>query len=121
MINARKLVMLGCVAAMLVAVAGCSSAGHARIRRGTPITLVQRDVGVPDVIADESGDQKRYYVPAKRPPEEWPADAPRTFYYLDRNLAVTFVLGKAVKSEPIRPEQRERLAALVRRDAAAED
>ena len=120
MTTTRKLVALVCVGTPLMATAGCGGGGHADVRRGTPITVVQHDVGMPDVIADESGDQKRFYVPAKRPPEEWPGEAPRTFYYMNRDLAVTFVRGKAVKSEPIRPEERKQLEAIVGRNAGAD-
>jgi len=107
------------ILAGVVAVLGCSSES-AGIRRGTPITHVQLEYGVPDVISDESGDVERYYVPTKRPEHEWPADAPRTFYYLDRDMSVTFVSGKAVSSRPIRPEVREQvLLPLLRRHGAA--
>ena len=70
--------------------------GESGIRRGTSITDVQADFGLPDVISDASVDELRLYVPAKRPAYEWPADAPRTFYYLERNLAVESVSGNAV-------------------------
>jgi hypothetical protein len=109
-------VILACTSALLV---GCSEQGGG-VRRGTPITHVQLDYGVPDVISDESGDQVRYYVPAHRPESEWPADAPRTFYYLDRGLAVTFVSGRAVSSAPIDAEVRELvLLPLIRRHGGA--
>ncbi len=108
--------ILACTGALLV---GCSVDGGG-VRRGTPITHVQLDYGVPDVISDESGDEKRFYVPTNRPEYQWPADAPRTFYYLNRNLAVTFVLGKAVRSAPIGAEEREHvLLPLVRRHGGA--
>src|SRR5687768_14996621 len=98
---------------------GCSP-GERGIRRGTPITHVQSDFGEPDVISDSSGDLTRFYVPTNRPREEWPWEAPRTFYYLDRNLAVTFERGKAVRAEAIDAETRERmLEPLVRRHGGA--
>jgi len=107
---------------MLLATAvlcGCSL-GESGIRRGTPITHVQLDRGRPDVISDSSGDLTRFYVPTNRPEAEWPWDAPRTFYYLDRNLAVTFERGKAVRAETIDAEMRERtLKPLVRRQGGA--
>jgi hypothetical protein len=109
------------IAWAVMLLAGCAANDTAGIRRGTPITHVQTDYGIPDVIADRSGDQKRYYVPSHRPESEWPADAPRTFYYLDRGLAVTFVSGKAVGAEPINADFRERvLSPLVRRHGGAE-
>jgi hypothetical protein len=101
-------------------VSGCSL-GESGIRRGTPITHVQLDLGEPDVISDSSGDQTRFYVPMNRPKEEWPWDAPRTFYYLDRNLAVTFECGKAVGAETINAETRRlTLEPLVQRHGDAE-
>jgi hypothetical protein len=107
-----RTVILAFTAALLV---GCSG-NSAAIQRGTPITHVQLDYGLPDVISDESGDEKRYYVPTKRPEYEWPPEALRTFYYLDRDLAVTFVSGKAVSSASIKVEEREEvLLPLVRR------
>ena len=58
----------------------------------------------------------RYYVTADRPEHEWPADAPRTFYYVDRDLAVTFVSGRTVQSEVIHSDLKHRiLRPLVRR------
>ena len=111
-----RTIILACIAVLLV---GCSSSSG-NIRYGTPITHAQADYGVPDVISDESGDQKRFYVPTDRPESEWPADAPRTFYYLDRDLAITFVFGKAVTSGPIDAEERELvLLPLVRRHRGA--
>lgn len=78
------------------------------VRPGTPITHVQLEYGLPDVISDTSGDLARSYAPSSRPAEEWPAEAPRTFYYLDRDLAVTFVLGRATAAGPIEPGLRDR-------------
>jgi hypothetical protein len=101
------------IVAFAVAASGCS-VRESVVRRGTAITVVQRDVGVPDVIEDVSGDTGRQYVPTNRPAEEWPSDAPRTFYYLDRNLAVTFVRGRAVRTTTISDEQRQQLLSLVR-------
>ena len=86
------------------------------MRDGTPITQVQAEYALPDVISDESGDLQRFYVPSRRPPWEWPAEAARTFYYLDRDLAVKFVRGKAVSATSIGKELREStLEPLVRR------
>jgi len=65
---------------------------------GTPITHVQLDLGMPDAISDRSGDRGRFYTPTNRPAAEWPWEAPRSFYYLDRRLVVTFVKGKSVDS-----------------------
>jgi len=90
----------------LLSQSGCATLAPG-IRYGTPITHVQMDYGMPDVISDVSGSDGRFYVPADRPEYEWPADAPRTFYYLDRGLAITFVSGKAVSAEKIDPETRE--------------
>ena len=61
---------------------------------------------------------KRFYVPTNRPESEWPADAPRTFYYIDQDLAVTFIVGKAVRSEPIEPELRDQVLLPLTRNAA---
>jgi hypothetical protein len=111
-----RTVILACTAALLGSCAGNSGA----IPRGTPITHVQLDYGLPDAISDESGSETRYYVPTKRPEHEWPADAPRTFYYLDRDLAVTFVCGETVRSEPIDAEVREQvLLPLIQRHGGA--
>lgn len=105
--------LLACTPAVLVG--GCTL-GDSGLRRGTPITYVQADFGLPDVISDRSGDQARFYLPTSRPAEEWPADAPRTFYYLKRNVAVTFVLGRAVRAGPIEGQLREQvLLPLVQR------
>jgi hypothetical protein len=98
-------VILACIAVLMVGYSG----NNGSIRRGTPITHVQLDYGLPDVISDSSGDETRYYVPTNRPEYEWPADAPRTFYYLERGLAVTFVSGKTVTAEPIDADLRERV------------
>jgi hypothetical protein len=112
----RSTFILACTTALLV---GCSVESGG-VRRGTPITQVQLDYGNPDVISDTSGDEKRFYVPTNRPEYEWPADAHRTFYYLERNMAVMFVLGKAVSSTPIPAEEREQvLLPLVRRHGGA--
>lgn len=81
--------------------------GTTGIRPGTPITQVQADCGRPDAISDAAGDQTRFYRPTDRPEYEWSADALRTFYYLGRDLAVTFVLGRAVRAGPIDPELRD--------------
>lgn len=103
---------------VLLFLAGCSNES---IRRGTPITHVQFDYGLPDVISDRSGDLERFYVPSKRPEEEWPADAPRTFYYVQRNLTVTFVSGKVVKTSSIDPQRREEvILPLIQRRGVAE-
>lgn len=75
------------------------------IVKGTPITHVQADLGLPDVIGDRSGDRGRFYTPYNRPTYEWPADAPRTFYYLDRDLQITFVNGRAVAASGIDKEE----------------
>jgi hypothetical protein len=79
------------------------------------INSVQAEFGMPDVIADQSGDQKRFYTPQRRPEEEWPPDAPRTFYYLGRNLEVVFVRGRASRVRAIRPAEREHLQRMVER------
>lgn len=90
------------------------------MRRGAAITQVQLDCGEPDVISDRSGDQKRFYVPENRPSSEWPAEAPRTFYYLDQDVFVTFVHGKAVREGVIPPAVRETiLLPLIKRQSAS--
>jgi hypothetical protein len=102
-----------------------SSAGHdGRGRspsRNQPLPGGQRQtVERPGRQPVESGDQQRFYLPTHRPEYEWPADAPRTFFYLDRDLAVTFVSGKAVSFAPIDAEVREQvLLPLVRRHGGA--
>ena len=113
----------GVILACTFAVSGGCAADHAAVRRGTPITHVQAEYGLPDVIADRSGDQARFYVPARRPQAEWPADAPRTFYYLERDLAVTFVSGKAVRpSRPIDRQLRDQaLLPLLRQHSVTDD
>jgi hypothetical protein len=82
---------------------GCASrtASTSAIPSGTEITVVQCRFGIPDVISDDSGDLQRFYLSSDRPQEEWPAAAPRTFYYLNENRAITFVQGKSVRCEPI--------------------
>ena len=109
-------VLLIVVAVVLVVGGGGCALGESGIRRGAAIAQVQGELGPPDVISDRSGDLARYYVPARRPPEEWPSDAPRTLYYLERDLALTFVRGRAVRAEAIPDETREVvLLPLVRR------
>ena len=101
------------------AAAGGCAAGDGPVRRGTPITQVQLDYGEPDAISDRSGDLARFYVPADRPAEEWPWEAPRTFYYLDRDLAVTFRGGRVVRAGPIPAAVREHsLLPLLRRQGS---
>jgi hypothetical protein len=70
------------------------------------ITEVQFRLGTPDVISDRSGDQERFYSPYCRPVAEWPADAPRAFYYLSRDLMITFVGGREVSRVEIPSELR---------------
>jgi hypothetical protein len=107
------------VACMFVLLAGCAPSGGG-IGRGTPITQVQLEYGTPDVFSDVSGDEGRDYVPTNRPEEEWPWSAPRTFYYLDRDFAVTFVRGRVEHARPIDPGLREHvLVPLVQRNRAA--
>lgn len=98
-----RAIVLACNIALLIGCAG----KHNTIPRDTPITRVQLDLGIPDAISDESGSEQRLYVPKERPESEWPAEAPRTFFYLDRDLAVTFVLGKSIGAGPINPQFRE--------------
>jgi hypothetical protein len=59
------------------------------------------------VIGEESGDRARFFVPHDPPEHEWPRDARRTFYYLDRDLAVTFERGRVVKTGPIDRRRRD--------------
>lgn len=109
-----------CLLLVALLLSGCSL-GASGVRRGTSITTVQFDFGQPDAISDCSGDLARFYVPTDRPEDEWPWDAPRAFYYLDRNLAVIFVRGKAVRADPIDDETREQtLEPLIQRHHAAE-
>lgn len=113
-------VILACAFASFADCRGGRNLDDGSLRRGTRITDVQAEYGLPDVIVDVSGDERRFYVPTRRPEHEWPADAPRTFYYLGRNVAVTFVSGKAVRAEPIDRELRDAvLAPLVQRQEHA--
>ncbi|MEX0654003.1 MAG: hypothetical protein WD534_16660 [Phycisphaeraceae bacterium] len=89
------------------------SLGDSGIRYGEQITVVQHAFGLPDVISDRSGDLERLYTPQNRPPQQWPASAPRSFYYLDRDLAVTFVHGKARSASRITPDRRETILAVM--------
>lgn len=68
------------------------------------ITEVQLDYGLPDAISDESASEVRLYSPWQRPVMEWPADAPRTFHYIERDLSITFVLGREMNRGPLDPE-----------------
>ncbi len=112
----RSVISMLLVSAVL---SGCSIR-ESGIRQWTSITDVQLELGEPDVISDSSGDLTRFYVPTNRPKEQWPRDAPRTFYYLDRNLAVTFERGEAVRAEAIDPETRRvTLEPLTRRHGGA--
>ena len=102
--------MLRTACTVILVAAWCSGGctlGPIGIRRGTGITVVQADLGLPDVISDESGDFTRLYTPQNRPASEWPSSAPRTFYYLGRDLQITFVNGKATKASRIDPGLRE--------------
>jgi len=103
-----------CVGSVLLVlpVAGCTL-GHGVPAR-EPITHVQADWGRPDVISDESGDLARFYAPTSRPADEWPPEVPRTFWYLDRSVAVTFVRGRAVAARAIRDDERSFLVGVVR-------
>src|SRR5689334_1401932 len=98
---ARTLVILSCALSM----AGC-------VDRRPTITQVQLWYGRPDMISDESGDLMRSYLPNHRPEEEWPAEAPRTFYYLNQNIAVTFVNGREVSRSKLNSEMRKQIDKL---------
>lgn len=73
--------------------AGCA-AGDGAVWKDMSVSRVRAELGPPDVIGERSGDQERFYVPHNPPEHEWPADAVRTFYYTDRDLAVTFERGR---------------------------
>lgn len=65
------------------------------------ITVVQAKYGLPDLIKDSSGDRSRLYTPRQRPEYEWPAYAPRTFYYFKEDKYFTFVYGRLVETGTI--------------------
>jgi hypothetical protein len=102
------------IVAALLLLTGCTL-GDTAIRRGTPITHIQADFGHPDAISDRSGSDDVTYLPHNRPAYEWPADSPRTFYYLDRDLQVTFIHGKATDASAIAPWGRDRILDLLER------
>ena len=109
------------LACLLGLVGGCGAARGNAIRPGTTLARVQVEYGTPDVIYEASADEGRYYAPANRPAYEWPADARRTFYYLQRDVGVTFVSGKVTHVAPIDPALRERvLLPLLRRQGGAD-
>jgi hypothetical protein len=85
---------------------GCARRCGEGVTHGDGITVVQLRLGMPDVISDAAGDMERFYTPHDRPPEEWPGSAPRTFYYLDRDLRVTFLRGKVTACGRIDPERK---------------
>lgn len=62
------------------------------------ITLVQAKFGLPDLIKDSSGDRSRLYSTKQRPEYEWPAYAPRTFYYFKEDKYFTFIYGRLVET-----------------------
>ena len=88
------------VVVTLASLAGCVS------NDADSITDVQADLGLPDAISDSSGDQQRFYSPHDRPAYEWPADSPRTFYYLYHDLQVSFTLGRVVEQSQTEPSTR---------------
>lgn len=94
---------------LLLLLGGCAMSEKASPSSpmGASITQVQTWYGLPDVISDRSGDLERYYSPTNRPAHEWPAEATRTFYYLDRGVVITFVHGQAVEVGPLSDEDRQ--------------
>ncbi|HZN63667.1 MAG TPA: hypothetical protein VFB66_00070 [Tepidisphaeraceae bacterium] len=86
--------------------AGCA-AGDGAVWKDMSVSRVRAELGRPDVIGEESGDEARFYVPHNPPEHAWPAGAVRTFYYLDRNVAVTFERGRVVSTAPIDPRRRQ--------------
>jgi hypothetical protein len=110
LINMHLLTLL-CIA---VSLSGCSL-GESGVQSGTPITRIIEQYGEPDVISERSGDLIRYYTPEQPVEYAWPAEAPKTLYYLDRDIAIKFVLGSAKKVEKITPDERKRLVDLLKR------
>jgi hypothetical protein len=99
---------------LVYATVGCA-ASRDGVRVGEPMTHVQADLGRPDVISDSSGDEVIFYTPYNRPPDEWPWSAPRTFYYLGRDLEVTFERGRVTSVQGISASRRKMLEDLVAR------
>lgn len=117
MLTHHRSIKLSSLLVLAVIIPGCTtlSAQRNTIPRGTQITEVQLEFGLPDVISDESGDLARFYTPGDRPKYEWPAEAPRTFYYIDRNLEVVFVRGARVRTGDISAERMQTLTRMLER------
>jgi hypothetical protein len=110
----QTLIVLSCFMTPSMILQGCQTLGGSGIQRGTLVTAVQKDLGYPHVISDQNGLEVRFYTPSRRPAEEWPADSPRTYYYMDRDLAVKFVYGKAVEAGKIDPKLRDHVLPRLR-------
>jgi hypothetical protein len=77
----------------LSAIGGCSQAGgRVRERRG-----------LPDLVAEESGDLERCYLPGNPPKESWPP-ATRTYYYLSQGERIVVVPGRREAVLPLDAE-----------------
>jgi hypothetical protein len=93
-------------------ISGCTpqTPPDTRVAMGTHITDVQAQFGLPDLIVDHMNGFCRAYTPKDRPATEWPADVPRTFYYLDRDMEVSFVRGEATAVSHLSPDERQVIA-----------
>ena len=102
--------------------AGCAADG-VTVRKGMRYSEVRGQCGAPDVISERAGDEERFFVPEDAPGIRrgygWAADT-LTYYYLERDLAVTFASGRVVRTARIDPRRRDGvLLPLVARDRRA--
>jgi len=105
----RLFISLTLLLGSITLVSGCTPQPppDTRVAMGTRITDVQAQFGLPDLIVDHLNGFCRAYTPKDRPATEWPADVPRTFYYLDRDMEVSFVRGEATGVSHISPDERQ--------------
>jgi hypothetical protein len=88
---------------------GCQSTSNysTEITKGMSKQQVIRDIGQPDIIEETSGDESRYYRPGDQIiyKYRWPESSTKTFFYLNRYLAITIVHDTVKTITPITEEK----------------
>ncbi|HNB60063.1 MAG TPA: hypothetical protein PK308_07095 [Phycisphaerales bacterium] len=73
-----------------------------KIRRNMPVERVPGKFGPPDIVGQQTGEQRRYYFLDEPPADAWDAEDLRTFYYYTgRGYKLVITDGRVRSSESI--------------------
>jgi hypothetical protein len=124
-VNLLRSLTIGICLTVVLQIFGCQTMtiNTFEAMKGMSEEQVICNIGQPDIIEETSGDQSRYYRPGDQIiyKYKWPETSTKTFFYLNRYLAITIVHDSVETINPISEEKWGTLGLVLRTEQQMND